>query len=317
MVIGAGIYQLAIGNTDNLQSGFDGTTTNPGHIALAFYNGLWAFDGWSSVASVTEEMKKPEKTIPRSILIAIPIITVLYVLMNLAYMTVLTQSEMIGSSAVAIDFGHKVLGPFALVIPISVALSAFGCAMCMQFSTTRLCYVAGKEGHFPDVMSHIHKTRMTPVPSVLLQTFLTIFFISMSNATQLIEFVSFLIWIMYGGAFVCVVVLRYSEPQWHRPYKVPILIAIFSVFVAAFLAVVPLVCLPSIKQFIPIGFAFVGFLVYIPLVFYKVKLNWMGKCIGPKWIRCFFLKFRFVTDNVTIWIQKVCGVTAPQENSND
>lgn len=61
VVIGGGIYQLAIGNTDNLKSGFEGTTTKPGHIALAFYNGLWAYDGWSSVTTVTEEIKRPEK----------------------------------------------------------------------------------------------------------------------------------------------------------------------------------------------------------------------------------------------------------------
>lgn len=43
IIIGGGIYQLAIGKTENLQSGFKGTTTNLGHIALAFYNGLWAY----------------------------------------------------------------------------------------------------------------------------------------------------------------------------------------------------------------------------------------------------------------------------------
>lgn len=61
IVIGGGIYELSIGNTKNLTSGFQGTTTNPGFIALAFYNGLWAYDGWSSVTTVTEEIKAPEK----------------------------------------------------------------------------------------------------------------------------------------------------------------------------------------------------------------------------------------------------------------
>ena len=61
VVIGGGIYQLAIGNTDNLKNGFEGSTSNLGFIALAFYNGLWAYDGWSSVTTVTEEIKSPEK----------------------------------------------------------------------------------------------------------------------------------------------------------------------------------------------------------------------------------------------------------------
>lgn len=61
VVIGGGVYQLCLGKTEHLKSGFQGTTTSPGHIALAFYNGLWAYDGWSSVTTVTEEIKRPEK----------------------------------------------------------------------------------------------------------------------------------------------------------------------------------------------------------------------------------------------------------------
>lgn len=61
VVIGGGIYELAIGNTGNLKNSFEGTTTNFGFIALAFYNGLWSYDGWSSVTTITEEIKNPEK----------------------------------------------------------------------------------------------------------------------------------------------------------------------------------------------------------------------------------------------------------------
>lgn len=61
LIIGVGIWQLAIGNTANLSSGFVGTTSDPGRIALAFYNGLWAYDGWASVTILTEEIKNPEK----------------------------------------------------------------------------------------------------------------------------------------------------------------------------------------------------------------------------------------------------------------
>jgi len=60
IVIGGGMYELAIGNTKNLSGGFEGTTTKFEYIALAFYNGLWAFDGWSSVTTITEEIKNPE-----------------------------------------------------------------------------------------------------------------------------------------------------------------------------------------------------------------------------------------------------------------
>lgn len=61
VVILGGVYELCMGNSRDLRSSFEGTTTNAGNIALAFYNGLWAYDGWVSVTCVTEEIKRPEK----------------------------------------------------------------------------------------------------------------------------------------------------------------------------------------------------------------------------------------------------------------
>lgn len=96
------------------------------------------------------------RNIPRSILISVPVITALYVFMNFSYLIVLSPSEMINSNAVAVEFGQRVFGPFAFIIPLGVALATFGCALSIQFSVTRLCFVAGREGHFLAPMSYIH-----------------------------------------------------------------------------------------------------------------------------------------------------------------
>lgn len=59
-------------------------------------------------------------------------------------MTVLPKDEMIASVAVGLSFGERVLGPFAFLIPVGVALSTFGCALSVQFGCTRLCYVSAR-----------------------------------------------------------------------------------------------------------------------------------------------------------------------------
>ncbi|PSN39954.1 hypothetical protein C0J52_24260 [Blattella germanica] len=73
-------------------------------LCIAFYSGLWAFDGWSCVTSVTEEVKKPEVNIPLSIMIAVPLVTAVYFMINVAYMTVLSIPEMVAAPAVAVGF---------------------------------------------------------------------------------------------------------------------------------------------------------------------------------------------------------------------
>jgi amino acid transporter len=66
-------------------------------------------------------------------------------------------------------FGDRILGVMNFIIPLGVALSTFGCALSIQFSVTRLCYVAGREGHMVEVFSYIHMRRLTPAPAVAAQ----------------------------------------------------------------------------------------------------------------------------------------------------
>lgn len=61
VVIFGGIYVLCSGKTEHFENPFQNSTTSVKEIALAFYSGLWAYDGWSTVVSVTEEVKNPEK----------------------------------------------------------------------------------------------------------------------------------------------------------------------------------------------------------------------------------------------------------------
>lgn len=77
------------------------------------------------------------RNILRSIIISVPIVTVLYVFMNIAYMTVLSTPELIHAPAVAVLFGERVLGPASFLIPLGVALATFGCALSVQFGVTR------------------------------------------------------------------------------------------------------------------------------------------------------------------------------------
>lgn len=55
-----------------------------------------------------------------------PMVTIIYVLVNLAYFAVVSREDMLGAVAIAVIFGNKVFGPVAWTIPIFVALSCFG-----------------------------------------------------------------------------------------------------------------------------------------------------------------------------------------------
>ncbi|XP_050354344.1 b(0,+)-type amino acid transporter 1-like isoform X1 [Nymphalis io] len=269
IVIGGGLYEIIKGNTENLNKGFEGSTSSPGGIALALYSGLWAYDGWNSVTVVTEEIINPGVNVPLSISIAVPLITALYVFMNVAYMSVLTYAEMVSVPAVAVAFGARVLGPASFLIPLGVAIATFGCAMSVQFGVTRVCYTAARGGHMLEVFSYVNMKRLTPAPAVAFQAILTSVFIMVGNIKTLIDFASWFLWFFYGLAMVALLVLRKTQADKPRPYRVPTVVPCFVLVVAIFLSVLPIVHDPSIKYLMAIGFIFIGVIVYTMFVYYK------------------------------------------------
>ncbi|PIO54884.1 hypothetical protein TELCIR_23741, partial [Teladorsagia circumcincta] len=78
-----------------------------------FYSGVFSFAGYSYLNFVTEELKDPYRNLPRAIYISLPAVTLIYMLVNMAYFAVLSVDEILESDAVAVTFAKRVMGPFA------------------------------------------------------------------------------------------------------------------------------------------------------------------------------------------------------------
>lgn len=76
---------------------------------------------------------------------------------------------------------------------------------------------------------------------------------------------------------VALLVMRKTHAHVHRPYKVPIFLPIFTLFVSVFLVVTPMVSNPDIKYLSAIGFILTGVAVYIPFVYMKKRPRVMNK----------------------------------------
>jgi L-type amino acid transporter 9 len=141
-----------------------------------------------------------------------------------------------------------------------------------------------------------------------MQGVLTFIFIIAGDIASLIDFASFLIWIFYGIAMVALLVMRKTKKDAERSYKVrissnftsvslthakespsriktslisvlfqvPLVFPVFIIFVSLFLCLVPIITDPSPRYFIALILIALGIAVYIPLVFYKIRPQWMG-----------------------------------------
>lgn len=108
-----------------------------------------------------------DRNLPRAIWIAMPMVTIIYVLVNLAYFAVVSRDEMLASVAVAVTFGNKVFGPIAWCIPIFVALSCFGGVNGVVFTSARLFATGAQDGNLPSFFSLVHYKQQTPIPSLI------------------------------------------------------------------------------------------------------------------------------------------------------
>ncbi|KAF2348529.1 Amino acid/polyamine transporter I [Trinorchestia longiramus] len=61
IIIVAGMVHLGKGHTENFDDPFKGTTTDPGQVAVSFYNGIYSYAGWNYLNFMTEELKQPYK----------------------------------------------------------------------------------------------------------------------------------------------------------------------------------------------------------------------------------------------------------------
>ncbi|KAK5646596.1 hypothetical protein RI129_005060 [Pyrocoelia pectoralis] len=294
-IILIGVYYMGTGKVENFDNAFEGKF-GPIDLALAFYSGLFAFGGWNYLNFVTEELQDPYKNLPRAIWIALPTVTIVYVLANVAYFSMLSKGEMLSSAAVAVTFGSKTIGSLYWVVPIFVALSTFGGVNGILFTSARLFLIGAQEGHLPRIFSLIHIRRMTPIPSLLFTCVASLLMLFVSDIFELINYFSQILWFSVAASIGGMLWLRYKQPNLPRPIKVNLIIPILFIICCLFLVLFPIPSNPK-HSLICLGITLSG----IP--FYYLFVKWDIK----------FLRSCTYTNRITEFFQRAMEVTYSEE----
>ncbi|KAJ4449963.1 hypothetical protein ANN_01370 [Periplaneta americana] len=238
VIIIAGFAYLFMGNAENLSDPFYGTTRDAGKIAVSFCSGIFSYSGWNYLNFMTEELKDPYVNLPRAIYISLPLVTLIYVFANVAYLAVLTPTAMISSNAIAVTFGDSVLGVMSWIMPVMVALSIFGGLSVHIMTSSRMCFVGARYGHFPAMLSHIHIKRFTPTPSLVFLNALSLVMLSTSDVYLLITYSSIVETVFIMLSVAGILWLRWKRPEMVRPIKVSLWVPVAFLVVCLFLVIV-------------------------------------------------------------------------------
>jgi amino acid transporter len=183
---------------------------------------LWAFSGWGDLVFLTEEMKDPERNIPRGTLGGVSIVMIVYLLINTIYLCILPAAAVKASGVVAIDATTVALGPWAgSFISILVAISVLGSANGIIICGARYLYAAARRGQIFKAIGAVGVQSRAPYVALLLEGLLCILLLlQSSDFVQLVNFFAVSSYFFYGLTGAAHMKLRRDLPTLHRPYTV-------------------------------------------------------------------------------------------------
>lgn len=196
---------------------------------------LFAFEGWTGVGAIAGEMKNPSKDLPIAIAGGVSVIMCVYLVINLAYLSVLPASELANLTAPASAVAIKIFGEVGgKLISVGIMVSVFGACNGFVLSGSRVAYTLAEKGDLP-FASRFAKLNQAQVPihSIFLVSTIAAIYALSGQFNLLTDLAVFSSWAFYTLTFVGVMKLRKDLPNAVRTYKVPLypivpLIAILS-----------------------------------------------------------------------------------------
>jgi basic amino acid/polyamine antiporter, APA family len=193
--------------------------TVAGFVA-ALVAALWAYDGWNNVGMVASEVKDPRRNLPLALIWGTLAVIGIYLLANFAYFHVLSTSEVAGSNRVAAEMMRRILGaPGANAVSVAAMISIFAALNGSILTGSRVPYAMARDGLFFRSMAKVNVEHSTPGVAIIGLSAWAAIVVFSGRYDQLLTFVIFASWLLYGMTTAAVFVLRRKRPDLSRPYR--------------------------------------------------------------------------------------------------
>jgi APA family basic amino acid/polyamine antiporter len=183
---------------------------------------LWSYEGWHVVSFTAGEFRSPARDLPRSLLLGTSIVTAIYLLLNIAYYSVLTPVEVELSASAAASAMQAAWGSRTLIlVSVVILTSILGATNGMIMTAPRVYYAMAKDKIFFERFGSLSKTFQVPVFAIVVQGIWASLLTLTGSFQQLFTYVVFTAWIFYGLAGAAVIILRHRDPVRSRSFRVP------------------------------------------------------------------------------------------------
>ncbi len=189
-------------------------------LGVAFIAVFWTYDGWVYVSWAAGEVRDPERSIPRSLVVGIAIVIAVYLAMSAVYLYAMPIAQIAQEGAIAQAAATTLFSPrIAGLLSLLIALSALGgCSSCV-LAGARISYAMGRDALFFKSMGNVHSRFRTPHIALLAQGIWSAGIALTGTYDQLFTYTMFGMVLSYVACVLALFVLRRSQPNTPRPYK--------------------------------------------------------------------------------------------------
>jgi basic amino acid/polyamine antiporter, APA family len=194
--------------------------TLPFSLALIFV--LFTYGGWNEMAYVAGEVRNPRKNIVRALFLGTAAVTLLYLMVNAAFLHTLGYEGLKASKAVATDTVATVWPQTAgVLISALICLSALGAVNGLVFTGARISYAVGQDHRLFGHLGRWHPRFGTPAVALIVQGLIAVILIvALGSFIDAILYTAATVYTFYLASTIAVIVLRFKDPHRERPYRV-------------------------------------------------------------------------------------------------
>ena len=220
--------------TPLMTNGFEGLAAATGLVFVSFA-------GVTKVAAIAEEVKNPERNLPRGIIFSLLLVTVIYCSISFIlagyYQTEIIAGELKPIYKLAFDIGGPIIGAMFAVV---ATLTMVNTANAGILAGSRFPFAMARDNLLPAFLGKLHSKFLTPIISILLSGVIILVILFSFDVTKIAKLASAFMILIYILENISVMVLRESRAQWYKPgYKTPLypFVQIFGIITSTLLLI--------------------------------------------------------------------------------
>lgn len=189
---------------------------------------LLTYGGWNEAAYLSGEVRDPGRNMFRVLFLSITVITVLYLIVNYAFLRCLGIEGVAGSDVVAADMMRRVFGDKgAAFISLLISIAALSSMNGVIITSARTTYALGRDYSFMKFLGGWNEKSGTPVNALILLGALSLALVVFGTGTRsgfemMVEYTAPVFWLFFLLVGISLMILRYKDPLRERPFRVPL-----------------------------------------------------------------------------------------------